>query len=91
MPVYDQRPEIIEETYTFCVPWKKQSIRSIWIGSYKKSLMSIRVAVKLLEVIYAILAVKGVSMEEFEGLRLEKKADRGGFEKRLFLESGSGS
>jgi predicted house-cleaning noncanonical NTP pyrophosphatase (MazG superfamily) len=41
----------------------------------------------MVEVIYAILAVKGVSVDEFEVARLKKQTDRGGFEKRLFLES----
>lgn len=41
----------------------------------------------MVEVIYAILESKGVSIEEFEQVRLSKKADRGGFAKKLFLIS----
>lgn len=40
----------------------------------------------LLEVIYAILAIKDVGPEALERIRLEKRAKRGGFEKRWLLE-----
>ncbi|GIP37365.1 hypothetical protein J31TS4_06450 [Paenibacillus sp. J31TS4] len=40
----------------------------------------------LMEVVYAILENDGVSPEAFEAVRLEKKTERGGFEKRLLLE-----
>lgn len=39
----------------------------------------------LVEVIYAILNYKGISVEKFEKLRLQKKEERGGFDKKLFL------
>ncbi|MFW6016353.1 MAG: phosphoribosyl-ATP pyrophosphohydrolase [bacterium] len=41
----------------------------------------------LVEVIYAILEFKGVSLNEFEEIRLDKKNKRGGFEEKLFLVS----
>lgn len=41
----------------------------------------------LVEVVYSILQSKGVSIEDFEKVRLTKKEERGGFEERLFLES----
>lgn len=41
----------------------------------------------LVEVIYAILKHKGISLAQFEEIRMEKREKRGGFEKRLFLES----
>lgn len=44
----------------------------------------------LVEIIYAIAEHKGVSVDEFEKIRLSKKEKRGGFEKRLFLVSVSG-
>lgn len=40
----------------------------------------------LCEVIDALLAAKGISRESFEALRLKKKRERGGFERRLCLE-----
>lgn len=41
----------------------------------------------LVEVVYAILTSKGVSIEDFEKIRLSKKDERGGFENRLMLVS----
>ena len=39
------------------------------------------------EVLRAILSLKNVSYEEFEKIRIEKVKKRGGFEKRIYLES----
>ncbi|MFD0694961.1 phosphoribosyl-ATP pyrophosphohydrolase [Paenibacillus sp. GCM10027628] len=39
----------------------------------------------LVEVVYGILKTKGVSIEDFEKVRLAKKDERGGFRERLFL------
>lgn len=39
----------------------------------------------ILEVIYGILKAKGVSFEEVEKIRLEKKHKRGGFEEKIKL------
>ena len=39
----------------------------------------------ILEVIYRIAQLKGVSKEELEKLRIKKSEERGGFEKNLFL------
>ncbi|NRF94826.1 nucleoside triphosphate pyrophosphohydrolase [Paenibacillus frigoriresistens] len=41
----------------------------------------------LVEVVYGILESKGVSIEDFERVRLKKWEERGGFKKKLFLES----
>ncbi len=41
----------------------------------------------LLEVIYACAEARGYSREALESLRLEKRAARGGFEKRILLKS----
>lgn len=41
----------------------------------------------ILEVIYALAKLKGVSKEELEEIRLKKYEKRGGFSKRLFLQS----
>lgn len=40
----------------------------------------------VMEVIYAILDFKGVTMSEVEEIRKVKKQKRGGFSKRIFLE-----
>ncbi|WJQ82612.1 nucleoside triphosphate pyrophosphohydrolase [Brevibacillus brevis] len=39
----------------------------------------------MVEVIYAYLKYKGVSINEFEKIRLNKQEKRGGFEEKLFL------
>jgi predicted house-cleaning noncanonical NTP pyrophosphatase (MazG superfamily) len=41
----------------------------------------------LVEVVYGILEMKGITLAEFEQLRLTKKQERGGFSKRAFLVS----
>lgn len=40
----------------------------------------------LLEVIRAVTVARGYSLEELERVRAEKAAERGGFEKRIFLK-----
>ncbi|MFW6270261.1 MAG: phosphoribosyl-ATP pyrophosphohydrolase [Bacillota bacterium] len=40
----------------------------------------------LVEIIYAILDVEGISREEFEEMRLDKKEERGGFEEKILLK-----
>ncbi|HUU76833.1 MAG TPA: nucleoside triphosphate pyrophosphohydrolase [candidate division Zixibacteria bacterium] len=39
----------------------------------------------ILELIYSVLDLQNVSFKELENIRLEKKNNRGGFEKRLVL------
>jgi len=39
----------------------------------------------LLEVIYALAAARGTSPDELEAIRRQKQAERGGFDRRLFL------
>lgn len=39
----------------------------------------------ILEVIYRIAQLRGVSKEELEKIRIKKSEERGGFEKNLFL------
>jgi predicted house-cleaning noncanonical NTP pyrophosphatase (MazG superfamily) len=39
----------------------------------------------ILEVIYRISQLKGISKEELEKIRIKKLQDRGGFDKNLFL------
>ena len=41
----------------------------------------------LMEVVYALLECKGVSLEEFEKIRVAKVAERGAFKKRLLLKA----
>lgn len=41
----------------------------------------------LVEVVYAIVLEKGITIDEFEKIRVEKRNERGGFEQRLKLVS----
>jgi len=41
----------------------------------------------LVEVIYAIIEHKGMTIEEFEKIRISKVQERGGFKKKLLLRS----
>ena len=41
----------------------------------------------LLEVIYSIVKVKNINLEEVERIRKEKIKKRGGFEQKIYLES----
>lgn len=41
----------------------------------------------LLEVIHAVIAARGSTYEQVDTIRLAKKEKRGGFEKRIWLES----
>ncbi|WP_366248045.1 nucleoside triphosphate pyrophosphohydrolase [Terribacillus aidingensis] len=42
-------------------------------------------AADLLEVLHALLDAKGISLEDIEYARRQKKEERGGFEDRIFL------
>ncbi|MBI5060902.1 MAG: nucleoside triphosphate pyrophosphohydrolase [Candidatus Aenigmarchaeota archaeon] len=42
--------------------------------------------VDILEIIYKFASLKGISIEELEDLREEKRERRGGFDKGIFLE-----
>lgn len=41
----------------------------------------------IVEVVYGILQMRSVPLEQFEALRLAKKEERGGFSRRLLLKS----
>jgi predicted house-cleaning noncanonical NTP pyrophosphatase (MazG superfamily) len=56
------------------------------ISEYAKS-GELEELVDIGEVIHAILTVENVSVETYQRMRLEKREARGGFEKRIFLES----
>ena len=93
--IRDRIPEIIE------ADGKKSEIRKLndkeYLEKLNEKLMeelkeyyedgSIEELADLMEVVYAIVEHKGVGIEEFEKVRLEKMEKRGGFGERLFLES----
>lgn len=93
--IRDQIPEIIERNgKECCVEVLDNKTYSIYL---KKKLQeelneyyeeeNIKELADLVEVIYGILKHKGISIEEFEEIRLNKKMQRGGFDKKLLLLS----
>ncbi|MEW4368649.1 nucleoside triphosphate pyrophosphohydrolase [Paenibacillus kandeliae] len=91
--IRDRIPEIIEAS------GKKANIEIMNDSDYLKSLNSklqeeldeynedqdVSELADLIEVAYAIIEHKGMSIDEFEQLRLKKKEERGGFKDKLFL------
>jgi predicted house-cleaning noncanonical NTP pyrophosphatase (MazG superfamily) len=91
--VRDKIPQIIETT------GKKASFKLLDDETYKQMLdkklyeeleeygqeRDINELADLVEVVYAIVEQKGVSIEEFETIRIKKKEKRGGFKERLLL------
>ena len=41
----------------------------------------------LMEVIYSIAKVKNINLDDVEAIRIKKKEKRGGFDKKIYLES----
>ena len=56
------------------------------LAEYQES-KSMEELADLLEVMCAVAAARGSSMEEVEKIRVRKKEKRGGFEKRILLET----
>ena len=93
--VRDRIPEIIEEAGKSCVcsVLSQQDYISLLdqklneeLAEYQES-KSMEELADLLEVIYAVAAARGSSIEEVEKIRIKKKEKRGGFEKRILLET----
>ena len=92
--VRDRIPEVIEKD-GHKAKFKTLSEKS-FLTALDKKLMeevkeyqadkSIEEMADVLEVIYAICNARGYTIDELEAKRQEKHIDRGGFEKRLFLE-----
>lgn len=91
--IRDKIPEIIETS------GKKATVKVLDDENYKFMLdkklseeldeyivdRNVEELADLVEVIYAILEDKGVSISEFEKIRLLKQEKRGGFKKKLLL------
>ncbi len=99
--IRDRIPEIIERSGKRCVievmdndtyiQYLDQKLNEE-LAEYQAD-KSLEELADLLEVMYAVAAARGYSVEELESVRKEKAEKRGGFEKRLRLkgviESGS--
>jgi predicted house-cleaning noncanonical NTP pyrophosphatase (MazG superfamily) len=92
--VRDKIPEIIEKSGRKAII-EKASEEAYYMHlnekldeERKEYLSNLRVEelVDLVEVIYAILEYKNVSIEDFEKMRMEKAAKRGTFKERIILK-----
>ena len=85
--VRDQIPEIIEKDGKTCVcsVLSKEDYITL-LAEYQES-KSMEELADLLEVMSAVAAARGSSIEEVEKIRVRKKEKRGGFEKRILLET----
>lgn len=92
--VRDKIPEIIEKdgkTCTCSVLSDEEYLKKLdeklgeELAEYQES-KSMEELADLLEVMHAVAAARGNSMEEVEKIRQEKARKRGGFEKKILLE-----
>ena len=91
--VRDRIPEIIEQSGSRAVtriPGKEEIIEGLEVKLTEELTEyledhSLEEMADLLEVMHGILHHRGVSWEELERIRLEKKEKRGGFEQGIWL------
>lgn len=92
--VRDKIPDIIEQSGRQCeieTLSKKEYIKALdakldeELAEYQES-KSLEELADLLEVIRAVAVARGFSLEELERIRLQKAAERGGFEKQIMLK-----
>ena len=93
--IRDKIPEIIEQSGKKCIvevmdndtyiEYLDQKLNEE-LAEYQQD-KSIEELADLFEVIYAVVAARGYSVEELERKRLDKAEKRGAFEKRLLLKS----
>lgn len=94
--IRDKIPEIIKKTGKSCTV--KQLEDPEFLTALENKLMeeineyyeshSIEELADLLEVIYRIAELKGVTQKNLDQIRVQKNKDRGNFSKNLFLVSG---
>ncbi len=91
--VRDRIPEIIEQSGKTC-EIERVSADEALSGLEDKLMEEVREYLEsrdieelsdILEVIHAILRFRGISFEEVERIRLQKRAERGGFDKGIRL------
>lgn len=93
--VRDKIPDIIEQSGRQCeieTLSKQEYIEALdakldeELAEYRES-KSLEELADLLEVIRAVAVARGFSLEELERIRMQKAAERGGFEHRILLRS----
>jgi predicted house-cleaning noncanonical NTP pyrophosphatase (MazG superfamily) len=91
--IRDKIPEIIERSghkskikilsnEEFIRELEKKLIEEINEYLYLKSIEELT---DIIEVVYRIAELRGISLDKLESLRINKKNERGGFSKNLFL------
>ena len=91
--IRDKIPEIIEQTgrqskikilsdEEFLHELEKKLTEEIDEYTYSKSIEELT---DIIEVVHRIAELKGISLDKLESLRINKKNERGGFTKNLFL------
>ena len=91
--IRDKIPEIIEKSGNFC-NFKELSDEDFLIEIEKKLSEEVNEYMEsknpeelsdILEVIFKISEIKGISKEDLENIRIKKVSERGGFDRNLFL------
>ena len=91
--IRDKIPEIIEQAgrrsifkilsdEEFIRELEKKLTEEIYEYSTSKSIEELT---DIIEVVYRIAELRGISVDKLESLRINKKNERGGFSKNLFL------
>ncbi|HHV60478.1 MAG TPA: nucleoside triphosphate pyrophosphohydrolase [Clostridiaceae bacterium] len=97
--IRDKIPEVIEATGSKAVvevldDERYQKYLERKLGEELKEYLeagSIEELADLIEVVYALLESRGISLEEFERIRVAKVEKRGAFKKKLLLREVKGS
>ena len=97
--IRDKIPEVIEATGSKAVvevldDERYQKYLERKLGEELKAYLeagSIEELADLIEVVYALLESRGISLEEFERIRVAKVEKRGAFKKKLLLREVKGS
>lgn len=91
--IRDKIPEIIRDTGATCIIETLPNEEFLLelekkleeeVEEYLQSKSPIELA-DIIEVIYRIVELRGISLEELTRIRLDKSEERGGFTKNLFL------
>lgn len=93
--VRDKIPEIIKENGKTCKfkivnenEYKKELIRKLYeeIAEFEEA-WNVEELADIFEVMYSIIDIGEFDIDQIMKIRLKKREKRGGFEKRIFLES----
>jgi len=89
--VRDNIPEIIRESGKECIietmedKEYERELNNKLLEEVEEYIESVEEIADILEVIYAILEFKNIPVKEVEEIRLRKRKERGGFERKIKL------